>query len=440
MSLTTIYSLLPPDPTTELWLCWITESNEGSLTLDYGTDPGSLSQSVSATSASIPSGTGERLYQARLSALTPGETYYYGVSGLFGPGDVLPARTFPAALATALKFVTLSDIHIELRPGTFQEPEDMDPVGAEMPDMLVMPGDLVRSNITAFSAPNLVWWRRFMEEYLPRASVSRLVPVILFGGNHEYGNNSWDGETFQNSDFDGTPAHFFFPNTVQIEPVGERYGTVKIGDYFQLVGLDTHATRPLEVGAWLRDGVIDPEMLFCLPVSHSPFFGAANRSAGDPDLQQRHRDGSLRALIEAPNVYFTICGHVHRFSRSLPLGIAETDPGAVEKVALSDLSGNPDGWIVSQPGGLIEIGQGYLSDRSPSATPMIAFETGGQASFNVITLDSDKVRVETKDASGGFLWAQSWPFTDVPSGAVTVQSGGDWVSGALRVQSGGDWA
>ena len=384
------YALLPPDPTTQAHLVVITAANPGPVSLSIA------GHSVPGDSAQIPSRS-EWIHHFRVSGLRPGTPYGWEIAGV---GAGLPLRTLPGAMpAGGLVGVALSDIHTN--GAGMAAPSEMDVVAAQAPDFCLLVGDYANSFREAHGAVSGGFWVEMFRDYMARLSGETLVPILAIPGNHDVGNHQWDGTGAVNPG--GTYFRVFFPNIADMAPAGTNYAAPALGDWLQVLAVDSHSTTTAETAAWLP-GQIAPDMPLCLPIVHSPMFAANIRGGNDPVLQARLRDALFALVHRADNAVFGVCGHIHAQTRTRPLGLVGAEPGGSAKMALGAQ------WIVEDPDGYVEVGQGYQNDRPGAATqPWFLEEAeGGRPTFQRIDLAQGSVRLRTIDQVGNAVYTRVW--------------------------------
>ena len=393
--ITGAYCLMTASPETSAHLVLLSTQDLGQINLQIA------NQSVPATADAIPSRS-EFLYHFRVGNLIPATVYPFAVDGQFEQGDFKPIKTLPGALPpNGLKAIAVSDLHTEFPtvslPGGLMEPSEVAVFAAERPDFLLSVGDNTFTNAFSYSTSNGAPWIRWVRDYLPEFHPDHLIPVFAVPGNHDVGNGVWDGSGSVNKG--GTYFRVFFPAIAEIEPTGANHGTVSIGDYLQIVGIDSHSATVSETAEWISTGVIDTESPLVVAIHHCPMFGNDVRQAGDVTLAAGLRDAAFRALYSAGNVPFTFCGHLHTRARTFPLGIVETDPGG-DRLTLSD-----GGFIQVQETGIVEIGQGYRNERETFVSFLQDASENMVKNFNVLEISKGKVAVRTSDDSAQTLWS-----------------------------------
>jgi len=389
------YALLTANPATTAHLVVITDANPSTAALSFA------GGTVTKTSVQLPS-VPQWITHYRISGLSPNTLYPWTLSGVAGK----PIKTLPATLPSNLRFAVISDTHAELAPGqtggAMTLPTQMDPIAQRNPDVILMVGDMVSAGKVTTGSD---FWVTWAELFLSRLSGPHLVPCYYAPGNHDVGNHNWDGTLAS-----GTPDplnnrfRFFFPNASDINP-GKNYASIKIANHVQIIGMDFHSAVASEMGTWVPS-VIDPTMPVCIPLHHPPMLMAGTRNALDPDLSANVRNNTFRVLRQAGNVKVRFCGHIHIYGRSVPLGIAESNPSQ------TDLPLAGGGWMVPDPDGIIEIGQGYRGGRNGITAWYLDQRTRDLHTFNIVDVGPTTFQVTTINAiTGATVWERNWGTT-----------------------------
>ncbi|MCG5533102.1 fibronectin type III domain-containing protein [Halorhodospira sp. 9621] len=392
-----VYAQLMGDPTTQIMVSWVDAIGDGEqYTLHYGTDPSNLSGSVEVQGTQVPSRP-EWIYHATLDGLAPGTTYSLKLDCSRGEHTPHPVKTLPAALpASGVRFVATSDIHV---PVGMKSPGGMMRLVTEQPDAVLFAGDLVSSFKESPSFENGQYWINFVRDYLSVLHSGTMIPVVNSPGNHDVGGHSTSGGG--SSSWESQYFPVFFRSMLHTEPEQKPYGYIKLGDYFQVVVLDSHASPVVEVGDWLR-ATLDKDTPG-VAIHHSPSMAADVRSGTDMALQDNVRRSWMRELIESKTAC-GIVGHIHYRTRTVPLGVVDQDPGTVDSFEIDD------GWIIEQEGGYVEFGQGYRSGRGEDASlHWFLEESQNQDQYHTIDVLPGEIKVRTVNASGVELYATTFP-------------------------------
>lgn len=342
------YINLAPDPLHEVAVCWIDnrEGADGSeQTLDY--DDGS----VDVTGESVPE-SDYYVYRAVVDGLSADTRY----SGTVDGSETVEWTTLPQSLGE-ITILVGSDFHITEEnntPTTSDNPSAMDPMADHEPDIFLFAGDLVdlADQWDEFRADAYLDWFADYWEFFRDADTHPHFAWVP--GNHDVGNHYWTGDPDTESVEPEWWIQYFMEYPQESEPVGENYGSWELGDYLQILGIDTHSAFPVDVGDWVEE-TLDESKTWCLPFMHSPMLQCGDRSSfrddEDLDLQRRLREHVGRHLLKADNVHCYYSGHIHTRSRTLAWTMADSP---------EDKAIGP----VSEGDGLIQFGEGYAGGRS----------------------------------------------------------------------------
>lgn len=220
----------------------------------------------------------------------------------------------------------------------------------------------------------------------------RLYPVLPIPGNH-----TWDGTGSVNPE-QGV-FQFFYGYPRYLDPVGENYSEVTIGDYLQLLALDTHSAYPEDVADWVA-GAINENVLCTIPYHHSPMLTGGNRrQPEDDELQELLRDEWLWLLWDDEAVLCHFAGHIHLREYTVPYEVVDEEPTAGDYIALD---GGADGYLVANDDTndyRMQFGTGYRANRSYDDewfTDYIAEKN----QFYSVTLTSSQLEVRELDGAG----------------------------------------
>lgn len=393
------YYLLAQDPTNSADIAWIDNRSgaDGSVkVLHYGTNPNSLSSSVNVNGNALPqvSTVGAYVYISRLSSLSANTLYYGEIEYESGQRtDTFQFKTFPTVLgAGKLKVGIISDIHIDYE---MTDPEEMRAVKNQDPELVMIGGDIRTSNggIGENVISDVVG---FFRDYISILNEGQLMPLCAIPGNHEVGNSSWDGtiETGEANPFRGFFWQYFL-NVTRLGPLGQHYFAITIGDYFQIIGLDTHSAFTQSQRGWLQQN-INFDVKCVVPVHHSPMWpGAVRRDPEDFDLQNRVKDNFSLAFFLSNNIHCHFSGHIHVRQRSVPWQIVDELPSGV-----TDFYELPNGTFIiedTENNGVVEFGSGYSGNRISTVLNdqwFLAFNPTSERKFYILEVDYDELKVD----------------------------------------------
>ena len=375
------YGLIAEDPATEAVICWADDrdgADGSSQTLDW--DDGS----ASSDGELVPESDDAYLYSVTIDGLDEDTGY----SGTIDGEESVEWQTLPTDASSEITILLAADFHSNQTSGIrVDSAEKMRPLANQDPDVFVFGGDLVENTdeVTAEHTEDyLHWWENLYGEF------DRLVPMFIVPGNHEVGGaETYDGSSPMPAD--NGYFQFWFKNPVELDPDGLNYGAVTIGDYIQLVGLDTHSADIEDSGEWLTD-TLDESVDYCVPFQHAPLLPGGFRSDADEDLMERLRDSWAEHLITAPNVYASFSGHIHVRKRTNSVGFdLDNAPDSIEL---------DEGYIVPDgEGSLIEYGDGYRTGRPLIDEWYLRYRTSN-AHFYTIDIDESFMTVTERDGEG----------------------------------------
>lgn len=342
------YALLPEDPTSEAWLCWIDDRDgaDGSeQTVELG------NQSASTTGDEIPELSGTYLYSATITDLDPAEDYSGEVDG----EETIEYRTCPDG--PIIRVGVISDIHPERSAMT--DPGPLEELGNLDPNLVLIPGDMLTNRREKTTEHAEAWRDIWFDEYYAALSSNRLMPIFAIPGNHEV-DHPWHSENDLDFDPERGHYHFFFKNTHELDPAGKNYAAISVNDSVQVIGLDTFSEEPKNQESWL-EAVIDDSHDVIIPFSHNTMFHSAEHSThyhGNVEryeIAEQMQDHWFKSFYEN-GVLMYFGGHVHNRHYTTRLGFSDQS----EENSLEIDSG----YVVEDSDGLIEFGSGWKSTRS----------------------------------------------------------------------------
>ena len=355
-----IYTLLAQDPTTEAVVCWIDDrsgADGSSQTINYGTDEQNLNLSDSATGEAIPESSAY-VYHVFLSGLSSDTAYFVEVEGITNH-----LETFPASISgRTIRIADTSDLHIDGSNGMGSE-TGMIPLRDRNPDILLFQGDTITtSGDVSPSSNKSSRWIRFFRDYMGYLHENKLVPILYVPGNHDTGNSAgWEGTDPSMVDPDAGYQKLFYPVPYDLAPAGKNYCEITIGDYLQVLALDSHSATVAETKTFVENNIAE-NVLCNLAIIHSPIFPNGTRSSSDNILRTNLRNALFPLIGSVNNMQAIFTGHIHNRSVTIPLEVVEENPGGNNFA----LDGNFWAKASSEPR-IIEFGGGYNKGRSPGS-------------------------------------------------------------------------
>ena len=412
------YAQLADDPTSKIYISWIdVGSNTGATqTLQYRKVGDSDYETVTSDGLAVPNASGEWKYEVLLTGLK-NNTEYEGNIQTGEDTKAIRFKTLPTRLwRSDLKVFVLSDIHIDSRtPGGMQNGNEMAEVRALSPDILVINGDVVtwgyEGNPAGTAMSTLVNdWIAFFSNHVDslNGTESYLVPMVLSPGNHEVGNSSgWTGvgEVYPTLGF----IQFFFSNVKDIPPIGKNYGIFTVGNYLNILALDSHSAEAAEIGSWLDTGVFRDNGLLTLSFQHNPLLPTGSRVSEDLINSENMRNAYGHRIFKARTTRVCFGGHIHTDKRTKELTVVSNEPQSGDFISLG---GN--GYLVEAQAGdkiIVEYGEGYRSNRSAVSRWYDGYSLGGDDSYNtgfLVTIDDSAVQVDTLRFRTGLVRSEEY--------------------------------
>lgn len=396
------YANLTPNPDTSTLIYWIdnrdgTDGSEQTFDWDEG-EESSDGTEIEESDA--------YLYGVEIDGLSPDTEY----SGTIDGEETVTWRTLPSKLDERDVTVLISsDWHNDNSDaGAMDDPEEMQPLADTEPDIAVTMGDYHTWEDEVSESAASAWLRTFDEYY---GRFDRLPQIIGVPGNHEVGNHQWDGTTSESVNPDEGYYSFFYKYPRELDGPGNS-GAVTVGDYLQILCLDTHSAYPEDVGNWLEDA-INEGVPVCIPVHHSPYMQLGNRDSND--LRENMRLHWAKHLAEADNIAATFAGHTHVRGKTVPWTVEDED--AADSFDLGD-----DGYLVEADtlsDGVRMWGDGYRADRSP-LTEWWVERASTEKQFYSVEVSNPSMTVNEFDEAGNLTDTETYFGRTVKLGDVTL--------------------
>ncbi len=369
------YALLQPNPTTEIGISWIddTDTGGGSQTVAYGIGETDCDQLERDDGTKIENSEAAYVYHTILTGLEPDTRYELEIES----SETIEHsfETMPAEMPNHVRFAATSDHH-PWRAGigmaaVGRGPAIIEELGQHDFDIILSAGDAL-TNVQHGTSSDAEDWLTWWSDYARAMDQEMLHPRFRLPGNHEVAQNipqTWNGrkQDWDRSDLTPNAGHFhqFFPNIQELEPIDKNYGAVTISDYLQIVGLDTYSAFPADQTEWLEN-TLDESVDHCIPVIHAPLLPGANR--GEDAINRTIRKEWARPLYDPANIRMTIVGDNHCRKYTSPWRVVESEPGHDEYF---DLDG--DGYLVvdetaTDSTRMYEYGDGWPNARDGNPT------------------------------------------------------------------------
>ena len=402
------YAQLAQYPAKQMWVAWIDEDTSRantSQTLAYrelGTSDTYIS--TNSTRTEIPTTGGKYKHEVFIDNLRP-DTEYEGV--INGEKSVY-FKTFPSRIwRTSLKVCVVSDIHMDTRTsGGMQNGSEMAEIRHKNPSALLIAGDIVTwgnsSTQNATETQIVTDWLTFFSDHVQELNgeSADLIPLYIVPGNHEVGNNTWDGTGNVYPD-DGF-LQFFFSNIKSVDVTETNYGSVHLPRVLQIIGLDTHSSHAPTQGEWLPS-VLRTDNYAHLSILHNGFFPGGSRVAEDIVNSGRFRKEISHQLARLKTKSFAFSGHIHTEKRTVPMRWVVEEPSSG---SYFDLEGN--GYLIEsnqEEMGIIEFGEGYRTNRSILTGWYLDFSNGDDDDKNpffFVEISKDTIKIdEVRFREGG---------------------------------------
>ncbi|MCU4924448.1 fibronectin type III domain-containing protein [Halobacteria archaeon AArc-dxtr1] len=445
------YALLLEDPTSEMGISWIDDTGESggaSQTVSYGTEPDALAESEEAEGEEFPESDGAYVYHTTLTGLEPDTTYHIEIDAT----DSLTHQfnTFPLERPEEMRIGITSDHH-PWREGIGMADAGngaavMEEFGQFEPDIVYYPGDFV-TFATSHTTEDTENWLTWFDDYMGGINQGYLKPFFAGAGNHELAEIvgcCWEGrkEGFDYEDLTPDAGYFqmLFPNIVELDPVGENYGSVTISDYLQLVMLDSHSAFVDDQAEWLAE-TIDPSVDLVVPGCHQPMLPGGDRGSYELMASMRSLWGPI--LHEAPNVQCYFVGNEHAYKNTLPWTIVDDEPDHDNYFDLDDEFFDLEdvGYMVVDDGvtttedtitkenGIIEFGDGWPNNRaipSEEGDWFLNYAEGDsvdEAQYQLLDIYSESMTISEVNQVGEAMASFDFELANVEGDGAIVQAG-----------------
>jgi len=396
------YATLSPDATSSFDLHWLHEGPDGisGHSVDFRKKGESTwIPAIEPIIGGLMAASNHKyFYWIRLSGLKS-DTIYEAIIR-HSEGDVtVEFKTFPKRLFKRTLFgICIQDVHIR-RSATGAWNNDvtkMDIVSNDNPEFIIFAGDWITNgaDTTSSNADKQVDW---VKNFLPRLDChGRLVPIFYVPGNHEVGNTHWSG-TSPSPLSDNPQCNDFCKNKERFEPFDVYYGQIKIGNYINIVGLDTHTQWAETQGDWLDEN-IDSQTPIGIIHYHNPMFVAGDRGTSGLESWRQGLTASkqwMPAIYDAGNYFLGLSGNIHIRKATYQLKIQETEE--TNSIELKD-----GRYLVQANEGersFVELGEGWTSNRNTLAFWHTRYTQSSREHYYRLWIRKDGYEVEDVDVS-----------------------------------------
>ena len=351
------YQLLTDDPTTKVLINWIDDNSVylgTNQTLRYGLENQPLSNSLVVSPQNIPNST-KKVYSAEITNLQPNTIYSFKIDNEPVESYEFKFKTQKTTLGTdEYKVAVLSDIHIDYTDGaSMYTALRMEQVKAQNPDILCLIGDIVSNSYNTDTTKSNEYIRFFKEHVNTHLNTNRfLLPMVNVPGNHDVGE-------LPNPKPKNAGYFQLFWNTFKQYNSGNNLGSIKIGNYLKLVGLDLFSDTITNNTALINNLIDDTE--YVIPFSHFPILPSTTRQSQDQNLFENVVQNIAPALNNKPKIKAYFSGHMHTRYRSKKWKIIQTGTEPTNRTSL----GNNTYIVESFTDDFKqEFGQGYRNNRA----------------------------------------------------------------------------
>lgn len=410
------YTMIAEDPTTQVLLSWIDErdSADGSeQTMAINGETVTTTGELIPASDAIDGCDGAYRYAGEvIDGLSPGTEYAVEINGeTVGTTFTLP-DSWDGYEDGQMRLVLTSDWHIEGRNDYKHDPEDVQHMADHEPHVFVFFGDYITSSFNMEAEDAAEWLRLFREYYYDHLydDGDRLMPAFHLPGNHEVGNHHWVGDD-RNVDPQTGYFQFFFESPTYLDPAGTNFGAVTVGDYLQLVGLDTHSARlDTDTTPWLEGGVLDDTVDHIIAVQHAALLPGGDRRHTDFEYGEKMLDAFGDRYYQQDNLRAVFAGNVHSLKKTHPWKITDEEPAGEPGEAYIELNGGEYVALAEDddPLAVVEFGDGYNPNRwDPDVAEKwyLARSSKTGAHYD-LTLSEDRYEVNEIDTAGRTLTSE----------------------------------
>lgn len=310
----TTYAQITEDPTTSAHITWMSEKEDGALRYKKKDTDNNYEVAV-AESQPLLGMSGTFLHDVELGALSDGATYQFILEN--NVDDLKYFKTFPKIMPRGgVRMGIGSDIHFQSK-GHEKYIEMNQHLQKYDIDMFTVIGDHVDCEgiVTLNNTQRWIRYFKMLEDTLYRENT--YIPFFTVVGNHDVNPSYYNGNP-------SAPYMQQFFKTSKLDPIGENYGQVSIGDYLQLFALDTFLSADPRGPQrdWLIEN-INPEQDWVLPFMH--ISGLPSYRNPNSSHHVYVRDGFYDILWEN-GVRAIFDGHCHSQKTTHGIGFSKEEP------------------------------------------------------------------------------------------------------------------
>jgi hypothetical protein len=355
--------------TAEMAVTWWDSSGVAAGQVRYGRT-GNLSGAAVAAARCTVAGSGYNSFEAVMSGLAAGETYYYQVGSADGWSEIR-SFTAPEGDTASFTFLYLGDSQYET---SMAEYEDWGALlesahaGHDDAAFGIMGGDMVNNGQTAAD------WQAFLAEASP---VFSGLPMLAVPGNHESNDMATGKPALMNR----------LLSLPQNGPAGfeEEFYSFNYGDcHILCLNSNVYLNEQLQAGAmtlgdfdrikaWIASDLGSSSAAWKIVVMHHPAYSVVSDQAGAAVL------ANWVPLFEAAEVDLVLYGHQHIYMRTKPIWDGQVNYGK----GITYLMGNSGS--KHYPG----TQAGYMEVLIENIS-----------TYQAVTIDEDSLTLKTQDAGG----------------------------------------
>ena len=406
------YTMIAEDPTTQVLLSWIDErdSADGSeQSMEINGDTVTTTGELIPASDEIDDCDGAYRYEGEvIDGLSPDTEYEVEINNdHVGTTFTLP-DSWDGYEDGQMRLVLTSDWHIEGRNDYKHTVNGARHMAGHEPHVFVFFGDYITSNFNMEADDAEEWLRLFRHYYYECIydSGDRLMPAFHLPGNHEVGNHHWVGDD-RSVDPQTGYYQFFFKSPPYLDPAGKNFGAVTVGEYMQLVGLDTHSARlDNDTTPWLQGGVLDSDVDHIVAVQHAALFPGGDRRYTDFEYGENMLEYFGDVYYQQNNLRAVFAGNVHSRKKTHPWKITGEEPEGEPDEDYIELDGGDYVTLADgDPLAIVEYGDGYNPDRwdADVAEKWYLEHSSKTGAHYTLTLSDNRYEVKEIDTSGETL-------------------------------------
>ena len=353
-------------------------------------------------------------YQAELTNLKPGTTYYFRVGGNSGFTREWKFRTI--GRDENVKFVFGGDSRRPYTPNFVEakrHPEKpmnwpftrdfiTQAAAAEDPDFILFNGDFVGTGSDQSQ------WQNWMDAWQKYAVTKdgRMIPIVAIPGNHEFGaypnkeaSYDWFGGQF------ALPGRYYsldFPN-LHITALDATFTQITSHGAFPLAAKEAKAQLP-----WLEKD-LQSSARWKIVVFHVNYFGCFKSGTGypsDPYMQ------TWTKAFQDNHVNIVVMSHTHNYTRTWPVvvtGFKETKPPSV--AAIYKLVKSSDEGITYIVQGGWGAAPDFLTASGGCSVQDYLAAAVAHPCYSIATVTGNTLTITTKDTSGKVFDKVTFPYT-----------------------------